>query len=103
MAIAHIELVTVVARSQAGVTAADAIPRASETKTLSGSSQATTMTGALGEIWVVSVSGDCLLIFGSSPTALAAGGTTHHFIPAGGSREFNVSAASQKLAVISPA
>jgi hypothetical protein len=103
MTYAHITLNRVVRRNDANVTAADSIPVGAETKTLSGTSQATNMTGALGDIWVIAATGDCFVIFNSNPTALATGGTTHHLIPSGTTREFNCSAASEKCAVISPA
>lgn len=102
MSVAHISLCTVQRRGDAGVSAADAQFAASkcETKTLSASSQATAMTGSLGEIWVVSVNADTMIKFGSSPTAVAGGGDGHHFLPSGTTREFNCSASGEKCAVI---
>jgi hypothetical protein len=102
MSIAHITLNNVTRRAQAGVTAADSVLAAAraETKTLSSSSQATTMTGAVGDVWVVAVNADTMVSFGSSPTAVAAGGSLQHFLPSGTTREFNVSAAAEKCAVI---
>lgn len=102
MAIAHIAKVTANRRSNTGVDAPDSAAVAAETKTLSSSSQQTTITASIGEMWAVTASGDCLVLSGTNPTALAAGGSTHQFVPSGQTRYFNASVASEKLAVISP-
>ena len=102
MAIANICKVTARNRGATGVDAPDSLATTTETKTLSASSQATTMTASPGEIWSVTANGDCLVLSGTAPTALAAGGSTHQFVPSGQTRFFNATVASEKLAVISP-
>jgi hypothetical protein len=103
MSICHVELTGVVRRNDANVTAADSQLAANhaETLTLSSTQARTTITGTLGEIWVVSVNADTMIkIATGSPSALAAGGDLMRFLPSGTTREFNVSVTGEKLSAI---
>ena len=69
------------------------------TITTSGTSQQASITADdLGEVWVITTSGgNVWAAFGSDPTATAG---THWLLLAGTTREFSVSAVSEKVAVV---
>lgn len=66
--------------------------------TTSSTSQQADITGGDGQYWVLTVTGgDVWVLFGTNPTAVASSG---YLMTSGSTREFGVTATSEKVAVI---
>ena len=76
------------------------LPRVSEEITTTASAQ-TTATANSGEFATVTANGSALMVLiGSNPTALAAGGTHHRYLPDGATRDFGPLKDGDKVAAI---
>jgi hypothetical protein len=99
MAKLHVTLLTTNRRGTTGVNAPDSLEAGADTKTLSGTSQPSDLTGQPGQTWrVVGQDGSAFIKTGAgTPTAAS---DTGHLIPPGIPLEFNVTVADEKLAMI---
>jgi hypothetical protein len=99
MAKLHITLLTLNRRGTTGVNAPDSLEAGADTKTLTGASQLSDLTGQPGQVWrVVAQDGSGFIKTGAgTPIAASDAG---HLVPPGIPFEFNVTVASEKLALI---
>ncbi len=102
MAKMHIVLLSAGMRGVNGINAPDSVEIGADTKTLTGSSQLSDLTGQPGQVWrIVLTGGDAFTKHGAgTPTAAEDAG---HLLPAGGPYEFNVTVANERVAMIASA
>ena len=100
MATVHVTLGRVGARAETGSTlpVLSSVPRDVATLVSAPASAAAPLVAQAGEIWSLTVKGgDVFVAFGSAPVAVSGAG---RLLLAGQTREFAVTAAGEKLAVI---
>lgn len=100
MATVHVTLGRVGARAETGSTLPilPGAPRAAETLASAGVSAPAGLVAQAGEVWSLTVTGgDVFVAFGPNPVAASGAG---RLLLAGQTRDFAVSAAGEKVAVI---
>lgn len=100
MSVTRIKLVNANAGSaNGGIPVPLSVPISAESITASGTSQATTMTGNVGQVWEIqTLTAAIEVVFGSAPTAAA--GASSRKLAADQIYHFAVSANGEKCAVI---